>query len=135
MTLEADRANNEDKPRQKRYQNPTEATLEKIGGKWKTAILCLLAEQGEQRNGEMLRTLTPITQKMLTQQLKELEADGLILRTVFLEVPPKVVYELTESGRSLQTVLDPLCEWGKRFVNAIHQDSSTDREPDQDKQQ
>ncbi|KRE57459.1 winged helix-turn-helix transcriptional regulator [Paenibacillus sp. Soil750] len=98
------------------YSNPTEATLDRIGGKWKTAILCILAEQGAMRNGEMKRELTPITQKMLTQQLKELEADGLILRTVFPEVPVKVVYELTESGWSLKTVLDPLCEWGKRFV-------------------
>lgn len=91
--------------------------MDRIGGKWKTAILCLLAEQGELRNGEMIRSLSPITQKMLTQQLRELEEDGLILRTVFPEVPPKVVYKLTDSGRSLRTVLDPLCEWGKRFVN------------------
>lgn len=116
MTLEADKANTDAISHDKKYHNPTEATLERIGGKWKTAILCLLAEQGAVRNGELLRTLSPITQKMLTQQLKELEADGLILRTVFLEVPPKVVYELTESGRSLRMVLDPLCEWGKRFV-------------------
>lgn len=102
----------------KTHRNPSEATLERIGGKWKTAILCLLAEQGALRNGEMMRELSPVTQKMLTQQLKELEADGLVSRTVFPEVPPKVVYELTESGWSLRTVLDPLCEWGKRFVKA-----------------
>ncbi|WP_308422850.1 winged helix-turn-helix transcriptional regulator [Paenibacillus nasutitermitis] len=103
---------------EKKYNNPTEATLDRIGGKWKTAILCLLAEQGAMRNGEILRLLSPVTQKMLSQQLKELEAERLILRTVFPEVPPKVVYELTESGWSLRTVLDPLCEWGKRFVKA-----------------
>lgn len=103
------------------YHNPTEATLERIGGKWKTDILCLLGEQGPQRNGEMLRILSPVTQKMLTQQLKELEADGLILRTVFPEVPPKVVYELTDSGKSLQIVLDPLCAWGKRLADAAKQ--------------
>lgn len=119
MTHEADKANTNGIPSPKTYHNPTEATLERIGGKWKTAILCLLAEQGALRNGELLRTLTPITQKMLTQQLKELEEDELIIRTVYPEVPPKVVYELTESGRSLRIVLDPLCEWGKRFVNTI----------------
>lgn len=101
------------------YHNPTEVTLGQIGGKWKTAILCLLAEQGALRNGEMMRLLAPISQKMLTEQLRELEKDQLITRTVFPEVPPKVVYELTEQGRSLRSVLDPLCEWGKRYANAI----------------
>ncbi|MFM9329074.1 winged helix-turn-helix transcriptional regulator [Paenibacillus mesotrionivorans] len=109
--------NSDDKSPKKTVHNPTEATLERIGGKWKTAILCLLAEQGALRNGEMMRMLSPITQKMLTQQLRELEEDELIFRTVFPEVPAKVVYELTDSGWSLRTVLDPLCEWGKRFVN------------------
>lgn len=102
----------------KTYHNPSEAALDRIGGKWKTAILCLLAEHGELRNGELLRRLSPVTQKMLTQQLKELEADGLILRTVFPEVPPKVVYELTDKGWSLQSVLEPLCEWGKKLLHA-----------------
>jgi DNA-binding HxlR family transcriptional regulator len=101
------------------YHNPTEATLEQIGGKWKTAILCLLAERGALRNGEMMRLLAPITQKMLTEQLRELEKDQLITRTVFPEVPPKVIYELTDRGRSLRSVLDSLCEWGKRYANAI----------------
>ncbi|QNK59889.1 helix-turn-helix domain-containing protein [Paenibacillus sp. PAMC21692] len=118
ITNEADQANSSVKNQKKTYHDPTEETLSRIGGKWKTAILCLLAEQGELRNGEMLRVLSPITQKMLTQQLKELEADGLILRTVFPEVPAKVIYKLTESGWSLRIVLDPLCEWGKRFVKA-----------------
>jgi DNA-binding HxlR family transcriptional regulator len=100
------------------YNNPTEATLERIGGKWKTAILCLLGEHGTQRNGDLMRALSPITQKMLTQQLKELEADGLILRTAYPEVPPRVIYELTESGKSLGVVLNPLCEWGRRFMGS-----------------
>ncbi|NQX46082.1 helix-turn-helix transcriptional regulator [Paenibacillus tritici] len=116
MTFETNEGNDATVPGHKKHNNPTEVTLEVIGGKWKTAILCLLAEQGALRNGEMLRQLTPITQKMLTQQLKELEADALILRTAYLEVPPKVVYELTDRGRTLRMVLDPLCEWGKRFV-------------------
>lgn len=125
MTYEPNEGNANAIPGNTKYHNPTEATLERIGGKWKTAILCLLAEQGAMRNGEILRTLSPVTQKMLTQQLKELEADGLILRTVFSEVPPKVVYELTDSGRSIRMVLDPLCEWGKRFVNTVNRDTRT----------
>lgn len=102
------------------YYNPTEVTLARISGKWKTAILCLLDEQGPMRNGEMMRLLAPITQKMLTQQLKELEKDQLITRTVYPEVPPKVIYELTEQGRSLRSVLNPICEWGKKIATTDH---------------
>jgi len=98
------------------YHNPTELALGHISGKWKTAILCLLDERGPMRNGEMMRLLAPITQKMLTQQLKELEKDRLITRTAYPEMPPKVIYELTERGRSLRSVLDPLCEWGRQFA-------------------
>lgn len=61
----------------KKYHNPTEATLERIGGKWKTAILCLLAEQGAMRNGEILRTLSPVTQKCSPSSLKSLKQTGL----------------------------------------------------------
>lgn len=98
------------------YRDPVEAALHQIGGKWKTAILCLLDEEGALRNGEMMRRLQPITQKVLTQQLKELESDGLILRTVYAEIPPKVEYELTDKGRTLRSVLDPLCEWGRHLL-------------------
>lgn len=96
------------------FYNPTEITLKHIGGKWKTAILCLLDEQGPMRNGELMRNLAPITQKVLTEQLRELEKDRLISRTVHPEIPPKVTYELTGRGRSLRAVLHPLCEWGKK---------------------
>ncbi|WP_235941538.1 winged helix-turn-helix transcriptional regulator [Paenibacillus puerhi] len=129
ITIEADKANSDIMGSSKTYHNPTEATLDRIGGKWKTAILCLLAEQGALRNGEMMRALSPITQKMLSQQLKELEADGLILRTVFPEVPAKVVYELTKNGWSLRTVLDPLCEWGKRFVHTDKPEQNHGHQP------
>lgn len=100
----------------KTQHNPAEMALGYISGKWKTAILCLLEERGPLRNGEMMRLLAPITQKMLTQQLKELEKDQLITRTAYPEIPPRVVYELTERGRTLRTVLNPLCDWGKRYA-------------------
>ncbi|MBH5317170.1 helix-turn-helix transcriptional regulator [Paenibacillus sp. GSMTC-2017] len=100
-----------------KHRDPVEAAIQQIGGKWKTAILCLLGDQGKQRNGELMRSLKPITQKILTEQLKELEKDELILRTVFPEVPPKVEYELTDKGRKLEGTLHTLCEWGKQFAS------------------
>jgi DNA-binding HxlR family transcriptional regulator len=109
--------------------NPTKVTLDRIGGKWKTAILCLLAEKGPRRNGQLMRELAPITQKVLTQQLRELERDGLVARKVYPEIPPKVVYELTDSGKSLRMVLDPLCEWGKRFAAAPAVNAGEPRKP------
>ncbi|MET3549895.1 DNA-binding HxlR family transcriptional regulator [Paenibacillus favisporus] len=97
------------------FNIPIEATLEVIGGKWKTLILCHLT-YGAKRTSE-LKKLTPgITQKMLTQQLRELEEDGVIIRTVYNQVPPKVVYELSELGQSLRPVIDVMCKWGELYI-------------------
>lgn len=98
----------------KSYNLPVEATLEAIGGKWKTIILCHLSS-GRKRTSELKKGTAGISQKMLTEQLREMEEDGLILRTVYNEVPPKVVYELTDLGRSLKPVLSLMCEWGDQF--------------------
>lgn len=89
-----------------------EATLTVIGGKWKCVILWHLAEDGTSRFSELRRRLPGITQRMLTNQLRELEADGLIEREVFAQVPPKVEYRLSERGRTLWPVLDALKRWG-----------------------
>jgi len=97
------------------YNIPVEATLDLIGGKWKTLILCHLT-YGPKRTSELKRDMPDITQKMLTQQLKELDSDGLIKRTVFNEVPPKVIYELTELGWSLQPILTLMCNWGENYL-------------------
>lgn len=97
------------------YNIPAEATLEVIGGKWKMLILCHLS-YGQKRTSELKKAMHGITQKMLTQQLRELEEDGMITRTVYNQVPPKVVYELSEIGESLKAVLDQLCEWGEKFI-------------------
>lgn len=91
---------------------PMEATLDLIGGKWKSVILFRLSE-GTKRYNELGRLLCRITPRMLTQQLRDLERDGLITRTVFAEVPPRVEYSLTETGRTLQPVLDALMIWGQ----------------------
>jgi DNA-binding HxlR family transcriptional regulator len=94
---------------------PTEATLAVIGGRWKVPILWTLYASTH-RFGELSRHLSGITQKMLTQQLRELEADGLIHREVYPEVPPRVEYSMTPLGRSLEPVLRSLTEWGEQFL-------------------
>ena len=91
-----------------------EATLSVIGGRWKPVLVCHLLS-GRKRFGE-LRRLTPnATERMITLQLRELEADGVVARHVFAEVPPRVEYELTEFGRSLERILVLMQEWGSAF--------------------
>ena len=91
---------------------PIATTLDVIGGKWKVHILCILSD-GKMRTNEIKREIPNITQKVLTQQLRQLEADGIIYRTVYQEVPPKVEYTLSEYGKSLMQIMDNLFEWGK----------------------
>ncbi|MCY8622231.1 winged helix-turn-helix transcriptional regulator [Bacillus spizizenii] len=106
----------------KKYNISVEATLEVIGGKWKCVILCHLTH-GKKRTSELKRLMPNITQKMLTQQLRELEADGVINRIVYNQVPPKVEYELSEYGRSLEGILDMLCAWGASHINRVYGDT------------
>ena len=98
-----------------RLSCPVEATLEAIGGRWKVLILHELFN-GTRRFGELHRSLHGITQKMLTQQLREMEHDGLIHREVYTQVPPKVEYSLTPLGKTLQPVLDAMHFWGKKYL-------------------
>ncbi len=91
-----------------------EATLSVIGGRWKPILVCHLLN-GKKRYGE-LRRLTPnATERMITLQLKELEADGIVNRHAYAEVPPRVEYELTAYGRSLESILVQMQEWGREF--------------------
>lgn len=99
----------------KTYHFPIEATLDVVGGKWKVVILCILLD-GTKRTSEIKRAMPSITQKMLTQQLRELEADGIINRTIYNQVPPKVEYSLSEYGKSLTAVLDCMCDWGQNHI-------------------
>jgi DNA-binding HxlR family transcriptional regulator len=92
-----------------------ETTLAVIGGRWKVLIIRELFP-GVKRFGELHRALQGITQKMLTQQLREMEQDGLVHRQVYLQVPPKVEYSLTPLGTTLQPVLDSMHEWGIQFL-------------------
>ena len=93
---------------------PVEATLELIGGKYKALILWHLS-QGILRFSELRQVIKGATPKMLTQQLRELEANGLVHREVYPVIPPKVEYSLTELGRSLSPVLDSMKEWGMTY--------------------
>ncbi|HEY9674002.1 MAG TPA: helix-turn-helix domain-containing protein [Waterburya sp.] len=98
-----------------RVSCPVERTLEVIGGRWKVLILRELF-QGVKRFGQLHRALHGITQKMLTQQLREMEEDGIIHREVYLQVPPKVEYSLTPLGESLRPIIDAMHEWGVRHL-------------------
>ena len=92
---------------------PVDVTLEVIGGRWKTVILYHLS-QGTKRFSELRRCISGITQKMLTQQLRQMAEDGIIHREVYAQVPPKVEYSLTPLGESLKPVVDAMCKWGRR---------------------
>ena len=92
---------------------PVAYTLSVLGGKWKWLILYLLFENGTLRYGELKRKLIGITHKMLSQQLKELEADQLIHRKEYQQIPPKVEYSLAPHGKTLLPILNQMCEWGE----------------------
>lgn len=92
---------------------PAEYTLGVIGGRWKVPILWHLATAGTLRFSELRRALEGCTQKMLTQQLRELERDGIVLRKVYPQVPPKVEYSLTPMGKSLLPIVESMCQWAK----------------------
>ncbi|MFB7814972.1 winged helix-turn-helix transcriptional regulator [Paenibacillus chitinolyticus] len=100
------------------YNIPVEATLDVIGGKWKTLIVCHLT-YGPKRTNELSKSMPAITHKMLTQQLRELEEDGIVIRTVYNQVPPKVVYELSELGWSLKPILNLMCDWGEKYIQEL----------------
>jgi DNA-binding HxlR family transcriptional regulator len=94
----------------KQYHCPVEVSMNLLSGKWKCLMLWHLHEETKRYN-ELERIVPGVSQKMLTQQLKELENDGLISRTVYPEVPPRVEYSLTERGRSALPILEMMHEW------------------------
>jgi len=102
----------------KKFNNSVELSLDIIGGKWKMPIIWRLKD-GEKRYGEIRRSLPKVTHKMLTQQLRELEQDEIIIRKVYPEVPPKVEYSLTLLGESVIPVIDLLREWGEQYRNVF----------------
>lgn len=100
------------------FHCPVEATLELIGGKYKALILWYLIDSTLRFN-EIGKLIPKATPKMLTQQLRELEKDRLIIRTVYPVVPPKVEYSLSEFGKSMIPVLEAMCKWGEGYLKEI----------------
>lgn len=107
------------------YKCTVAVTLEIIGGKWKSLILWHLRLK-TLRFSQLQRRLDTITQKMQTQQLRELERDGMVHRKVFAEVPPRVEYSLTELGRSIVPILEQMCAWGKVYQEKTASEESSE---------
>jgi DNA-binding HxlR family transcriptional regulator len=101
------------------YTCSFEIAIDLIGGKWKPIIIWHLGTKGTRRFSELKRLLPQITQKMLTQQLRELENDSLVERKVYPQVPPKVEYSLTDLGESLMPILRMMCDWGENYYKKI----------------
>jgi DNA-binding HxlR family transcriptional regulator len=99
---------------EKELECPIQIIVDMIGGKWKLSILYQLF-QGTKRYGELRRLVPKATERMLTLQLRELENAGIVLRTVYPEVPPKVEYSLTELGLSLAPVLTTMLDWSEKY--------------------
>lgn len=100
---------------------PVEVTLLLIGEKWKVLILRDLIE-GTKRFGELKKSIGSISQKMLTQQLREMEEDGLVVRKAYAEIPPRVEYSLTEDGLSLKPILDSMWDWGIEYKSKTNKE-------------
>lgn len=94
---------------------PVTATMKVLGGKWKPILINAIYFTAPARFGELKRSVIGITQSMLTQQLRELEDDGIISRKIYAEIPPKVEYTLTDFGLTLSPVIQTLAEWGNEY--------------------
>ena len=97
---------------------PVETTLMLIGDKWKVLILRDLLP-GKKRFGELKKSIGSVSQKVLTAQLRDMESNGLVTRTVYPEVPPRVEYALTELGQSLKPILDAMWNWGEEYKSTL----------------
>ncbi|PPA70141.1 winged helix-turn-helix transcriptional regulator [Jeotgalibacillus proteolyticus] len=108
----------------KKFNCEKELTLSVIGGKWKMLILWHLGKEGTKRFGELKSLMPGITQRMLVNQLRELEQDQIVHREVYPVVPPKVEYSLTVNGESLMPILDAMYTWGKDYTaNVVEKNS------------
>jgi len=121
---------------EREYECPIEFAMELIAGKWKLLIMWHLRSK-TRRFGELQRKIPKVTQKMLTQQLRELERDGLVHREVYPVVPPKVEYSLTPFGKTLKPILSMMVVWGFECADSIQKQSyelSEEIEPEYRKQ-
>ncbi|NKB88820.1 MAG: transcriptional regulator [Acidobacteria bacterium] len=100
------------KPEERKLIDRVERMMQVVGNKWKPAIVFSLVFYGRQRFSELRRAIPDISQKMLTQRLRELERDGLVERTFHEEIPPRVEYEISALGQSLHPIFKMICDWG-----------------------
>ncbi len=105
------------------YGCSVEATLSVIGGRWKPVIIFKLLYHDVLRFGELQKEIQGITQRMLTNQLRELETDKVVLRKVYAEVPTRVEYSLTDYGRTLEPIMIAMRDWGAEHMNVKCEDS------------
>jgi DNA-binding HxlR family transcriptional regulator len=108
------------------YECSLAAARAAVSGKWKPSILWALEESGPRRFGQLRRDVDGITEKVLSQQLKEMEAHGLVVRTCYDEVPPRVEYSLTEQGASLLRILHDLSLWGREHLGHLVESEEND---------
>ncbi|ARC85921.1 hxlR-like helix-turn-helix family protein [Clostridium argentinense CDC 2741] len=116
------------KIKNKEYQCSMELTIDLIGGKWKSLILWHLSKE-TLRFSELKRLLPKVTQKMLTQQLRDLENDGFIIRKVYAQVPPKVEYSLSDLGKSVVPILQLMCDWANEYIDHLCENVKDDKSP------
>jgi len=98
---------------------PVQVTLSLIDNKWKMLILGEILFEGTQRFSELRKALPAISQKVLTQNLRSMEVDGLVVRTVYAEVPPRVEYSITDLGNSLRPIIDAMMKWGEDYKKSL----------------
>ena len=98
-----------------KFNCPAEMTISLIGGKWKAILINAIYHTSPARFGELKRSVKGITQSMLTQQLRELEEDGLISRKIYAEIAPRVEYTLTDFGFTLSPIMQSMANWGKEY--------------------
>ncbi|MDR0137860.1 winged helix-turn-helix transcriptional regulator [Metabacillus idriensis] len=106
-----------------------ELTLSIIGGKWKMLVLWHLGKEGTKRFGELKALMPGITQRMLVNQLRELEDHLIVHREVYPVVPPKVEYSLTEYGKSLMPILEAMYDWGKGYIENVLENETKNKSP------
>jgi len=105
-----------------------DATMSVIEGRWKTVILCKLYKNGPMRFNQLMREIDGVSPRILTKQLKEMESDGIVKRTSYPEIPPRVEYSITEKGMSLGPILIAMADWGLQnmFSNRVAFDSDVE---------
>ena len=109
---------------------PVTATMQVVGGKWKPAILYSI-DRDVNRFGELLRIIENISKKVLTDQLRELEKDGILVRTVFDQRPARVEYSLTELGTTLMPIIEVMCDWGLRRSTGFKRNTDSNTRTDE----